>query len=61
MNSATSSPRIEITWRRRARPTRRERVAATVLGLGLAAWCLGLFVLVLLAQPGNLPGVPFGR
>ena len=36
--------RTEIAWRRRARPTRRERVVATLLGL-------------LLAQPAMANGV----
>ncbi len=39
-----------ITWRR-LRPTRRERAVAAVLGVGLAAWGVGLFLLVLWSEP----------
>jgi len=49
--------RRAIAWRRRARPTRRERAVAAVLGLLLALWGVGLFAAVLLAQPAMATGV----
>src|SRR5262245_64122876 len=51
--------RREIAWRRRARPTRRERAAAAVLGLLLVLWGVGLFAAVLLAKPA-MANVLFG-
>ena len=49
--------RREIAWRRRVRPTRRERAVAALLGLLLALWGVGLFTAVLLAQPAMANGV----
>lgn len=41
--------RPAIAWRRRARPTRRERTASAVLGLGLLVFAAGLFAAVCMA------------
>lgn len=57
MTRADEHARREISWRRRARPTRRERAAAAVLGLLLALWGLGLFAAGLLASPALASGL----
>lgn len=55
MNDSAEFRTPAIAWRR-GRPTRRERAVATVLGMGLAAWSVGLFLLVWWSQPASSLG-----